>query len=29
MRNKLEDIIVAVLCYVVIAGWGVMLALGV
>jgi hypothetical protein len=29
MRNKIEDIIVTVLCLAVFAGWGVLLALGV
>ncbi len=29
MRNKLEDIIVTILCLAVFAGWGVLLALGV
>lgn len=29
MREKIEDILVTVLCLVVFAGWGVLLALGV
>lgn len=29
MRNKIEDIVVTILCVVVFAGWGVLLALGV
>jgi hypothetical protein len=29
MRNKIEDIIVTILCLAVFAGWGVLLALGI
>ena len=29
MRNKLEDIVVTILCLAVFAGWGILLALGV
>ena len=29
MRNKIEDIVVTILCLAIFAGWGVMLALGV
>ena len=29
MRNKIEDIVVTILCLAIFAGWGVLLALGV
>jgi hypothetical protein len=29
MKNKIEDIVVTILCLAVFAGWGVLLALGV
>lgn len=29
MRNKIEDIVVTILCLAVFAGWGVLLAMGV
>ena len=29
MKNKIEDIVVTILCLAVFAGWGVLLALGI